>query len=181
MRGATPEETTPVPIGSRLPAVLAEDDFLTRFVGALDEMLTPVQLTLDSLHAYLDPELAPEDFLLWLTEWVGIEHDQTWSTERTRAAVRRAAALHRWRGTPRGVRDAVRLMFDGEVEIEESGGVSGGLAPQTPVPGQPVPYLRVVLRVPDPSAVDRRRLDALVASVKPAHVPHTCEIVKEGS
>lgn len=181
MRGETPGILSPVPVVSRLPAVLADDDFLARFVTGLDDVLAPVYLTLDNLHAYLDPELAPEDFLLWLTSWVGIEHDQTWPVERTRAAVASAASLHRWRGTSRGVADAVALAFGGEVEVAESGGVTGSLAPGAPFPGEATPSLRVVLRVPAGSNVDPRRLDALVASVKPAHVPHTCRIVEEGT
>ncbi|MBN8880913.1 phage tail-like protein [Salana multivorans] len=181
MRGETPGVISPVPVVDRLPAILAEDDFLARYVSGLDDLLAPIYLTLDSLHAYVDPDLAPEDFLLWLTGWVGIEHDQTWSTERTRGAVRSAASLHRWRGTPRGVAEAVRLAFDGDVEVHDSGGVVGSMSPRGELPGSATPGLRVVLRVPDASRVDPRRLDALVASVKPAHVPHTCEIRELGT
>lgn len=181
MRGETPDVSSPVPVASRLPAILAEDDFLARFVSGLDGVLAPVYLTLDSLHAYVDPDLAPQDFLLWLTGWVGIDHDQTWSTQRTRDAVASAASMHRWRGTPRGIVEAVRLAFDGEVEVHESGGVIGSLRPGTDLPGDPVPFLRVVLHAADPARVDPRRLDAIVASVKPAHVPHMCEITAPGA
>lgn len=181
MRGETPDIASPIPIATRLPAILAEDDFLSRFVGGLDDVLAPIYLTLDSLHAYVNPDLAPPDFLLWLTGWVGIDHDQTWSSGRTREAVASAASMHRWRGTPRGIVEAVQLAFDGEVEVHESGGVVGSLRPGTDLPGEPVPSLRVVLRVADPARVDPRRLDAIVASVKPAHVPHTCEITALGT
>ncbi|MEE6272899.1 phage tail protein [Georgenia wangjunii] len=179
MRGVVPGLVSPVPVAQRMPAVYQEDDFLQRFVRAFDDALAPVFLSLDGLAGYVDPALAPPDFLDWLAEWVGIEVDESWSVERRRHIVAGAADLHRRRGTVQGVVDAVRLAVGGRVEVTDNGGsawspVSGGA-----VPGAPDPWLHVRVAVPDPSTVDRRRLEAVVAGVKPAHVPHTIDVVED--
>ncbi|HCX84485.1 MAG TPA: phage tail protein [Micrococcales bacterium] len=176
MRGAVPDLISAVPVATRLPGVLLDDDLFVRFASAFDQTFAPVYSTLDCLQAYVDPALAPDDFLQWLTGWVGLEPDERWSTERTRTVIASMASVHRWRGTVRGVREAVQLVVDGEVEVTESGGVVASLTPGTTPPGDARPWLHVLVRVADPSAVDVRGLDAVVGNVKPAHVPHTCEI-----
>ena len=62
MRNGT---TVPVrhPIGDRLPAIYLDDGFTLRFTSALDEVLAPVIAVLDGFADYLDPSLAPADFL----------------------------------------------------------------------------------------------------------------------
>lgn len=170
---------TPVPVADRLPIVLQEDDFLRRFVAAFDDMLAPVYLTLDSLACYLDPQLAPDDFLEWLCTWVGIDPDQTWSTQRRRDIVARAAAVHRWRGTARGVAEAVQLVVDGSVSVTDSGGASWSPAPGGDLPGTAQPSLTVVIRASGP--VDVRRVERVIATVKAAHVPHTLEVQEVAS
>jgi phage tail-like protein len=178
VRGMVEGLESPVPVAGRLPVVLQDDDFLQRFVGAFDDMLAPVFLTLDSLACYLDPQLAPDDFLEWLCGWVGIEPDQTWTTQRRRDIVARAAAVHRWRGTARGVAEAVRLVVDGEVEVTDSGGSAWSPAPNGRLPGSATPSLTVVVRGSGP--VDRRRVERVIASVKAAHVPHTLDVQEVG-
>ena len=178
MRGLIEGLDSPHPIGMRLPGLYADNDFVQRFVSAFDTILAPLFLTLDCLPAYLDPQLAPEDFLDWLAGWVGLVVDEGWTIERRRELVSRAVELHRWRGTRRGLAEHVALVTGGEVEVTESGAVSWSLRPQTPLPGSDRPFLRVRVRVPDPSTVDVRRLDALVAVSKPAHLPHTVEVLR---
>lgn len=179
MRGMVDGLTTPVPIGTRLPAVLQEDDLLLRFAAAIDDTFAPVHLTLDALACYVDPHLAPADFLEWLCAWVGVEPDQTWSTERRREVVAHAAAVHRWRGTRRGVAEAVRLVVDGDVDVTDSGGSTWSSTPGAVPPGDAVPSLRVHVRAHVP--VDRRRVERVVAAVTAAHVPVTIDIEEEST
>ena len=54
------------PLGWLLPAMYQEDEFAQRFTGALDTVLAPLVTALDNLDAYVDPALAPPDFLEWL-------------------------------------------------------------------------------------------------------------------
>lgn len=177
MRGLIEGLESPHPIGARLPGLYAEDDFTQRFCSAFDALLAPIFATLDSLPAYLDPALAPEDFLDWMASWVGLVVDESWTVARRRELVGSAVDLHRWRGTRRGLTEHVRLVTGGQVEITDSGGVSWSRQPQTRLPGSDRPALHVRVRVPDPSTLDVRRLDALVAQAKPAHLPHTVEVL----
>ena len=177
MRGTVDGLPSPYPLGLLLPGIYQEDDLAQRLVAGLDEVLAPVLSTLDNLGAYVDPRLAPEDFVDWLSTWVGVVLDEDWSLERSREIVARAVALHRRRGTARGILEAVRLVVDGEVELLESGGARWSSAPDGDLPGQTQPWLRVRVRVADPDPLDARRLEAVVAAVKPAHVPHTIELV----
>jgi phage tail-like protein len=178
-----------VPLTDRLPGVYQEEPFVRRFVAAFDDALAPVVLTLDGLQDYIDPRLCPPDFLAWVAEWLGIEVDDAWPVAQRREIVLGAADLHRRRGTLAGIADAVRLSLglppggrDGSdvVEVVDSGATTWSSTPGATVPGHPDAGLTVTVTVPDPSTVDRRRLDRVVTAVKPAHVPHTV-VVRAGA
>ena len=40
-----------------------------------------------------------------------------------------------------------------------------------------MPSLKVRVRVADPASVDVQRLDAVIRTAKPAHVPHEIEVI----
>lgn len=179
-----PDLPSAVPLITRLPGVFQEDPFVQRFVAAFDDALAPVLTTLDGLDAYVDPALAPADFLDWVAQWVGLDLDQGWPLQQRRDAVAGAALLHRRRGTLPGVADAVRLAVgptvDGpaaDVQVRDSGGTAWSTSCGTAMPGRPEAALEVVVTAADPAGIDVRRLQAVVASVKPAHVPHTVQVV----
>lgn len=165
------------PLGELLPGVYLEDSLAQRFTEGLDTVLAPVFLTLDCLDAYLDPWLTPLDFLPWLASWVGIELDETWPEGRQRAMVVAAARLHADRGTHRGLVDYLQLLTGGEVELVESGGTRWSAEPGTPPPGTTTPQLRVIVRVSDPNAVNRVRLDRAVRDARPAHLPYQVQVM----
>ena len=73
-----------------------------------------------------------------------------------------------WRGTVKSIRAAVNSVFNQEVEIVESGGVTTSSEPDETPAGAPPPMLLVRLITDAPNGVDVRRLDAIVAAVKPA-------------
>lgn len=177
MRGAVNGMPTPHALGRHLPGLFQEDDLAQRFTAGLDDVLAPVLWVLDSLDAYLDPELAPEDFVSWLAGWVGLELDDNWPLTRRRALVRRAAELHRWRGTVRGVAAAVALYTGVEPEIDDTGGVAWSPAPGTDLPGRAPPRLVVRVRPGEGEEVDADRVERLVAAAKPAHVAHEVEVL----
>jgi tail protein P2 I len=144
--------------------------------------------TLDCLDAYVDPLLAPDDFVFWLGSWFGAVLDENWPPRRRRAAVARSVALYRRSGTVGGMKELVELVTGGEVEIEDSGGVTWSQAPNTPPPGRSAepgrpgqpeqPEPRVVVRVAlEPgSGFDAKAIGELIAAAKPAHVAHAVEV-----
>uniref|UniRef100_UPI0034DE4ADD phage tail protein n=1 Tax=Streptomyces flavofungini TaxID=68200 RepID=UPI0034DE4ADD len=111
MRGSIDGLGSSAPIGAMLPALFADDDLAQRFIAGLDDVLAPILNVLDCLDTYFDPALSPADFVQWLGTWVGAETDGSESEAGLRAAVAAAAALHRVRGTRRGLSEAVRLTF----------------------------------------------------------------------
>jgi phage tail-like protein len=181
MRGTVVGLGTPYPIASLLPAVYQEEDpFIGRFTAGLDDVLATVIATLDCLDAYVDPMLAPEDFLAWIAGWVGVTVNENAPVDLHRATVARAAELHRLRGTVRGLRAALELLTGGEVDIADSGGSAWSGRPNAAAPGDPLPWLRVRVRMPadtdwSPDAL-HTAVEAAVVAAKPAHVQHTVEV-----
>jgi phage tail-like protein len=167
---------TPHPIADLLPGVLAEDDFTKRFTQALDEVLAPVLLTLDGFVAYLDPALAPPDFLDWLAEWVALPIQAQWTEEQRRGLIAHAVELHRWRGTRRGLVTHLALLTGGQVAVKETGTSIASIESTDPR-GEPVPpRVEITVIVGPRSAVDVGRLRAAAAEHVPAHVPFTLRV-----
>jgi phage tail-like protein len=185
-RGLVEGLASPHPIGSALPALYQQEEFVERFVSGFDDVLAPVFCTLDSFGAYLDPALAPADFLGWLGSWVGLVVDDSWTREQRRRLLERAGTIFRWRGTAHGLSELIELTTGAVPEITESGGVAWSAEPDHPPPGRAGPML--VVRVyagthagaaePGLDEVDLRRLEALVAAARPAHVPFRVEVAE---
>lgn len=176
MRGRLESVQTPCPVVGTLPAIYHDDVYAQGLCESFDDMLGPVFLVLDSFPAYLDPATAPPDTLSWLACWIGLTLQGHESPARKRELISAGAELLRWRGTVTGLRDSVAAAFGAAPEIEESGGVVCSAEP-TPIGSDPTrPSVTVTVRVADPSTFDLRRLDAVVAMVKPAHVAHRVEV-----
>lgn len=178
MRRAVTGLDTPYPIGTLLPAVFQEDPIAMQWTAALDEVLAPAISTLDNLPAYTDPLLAPDDFVRWIAGWVGTVLDENWPLERQRAAVAHSVRLYRTRGTAEGLRALIELVTGGEVALAESGGVRRSTVPNTEPPGEASPRLAVRVTLPPGASVDAAALEALIVAEKPAHVPHSLEVVE---
>ncbi len=176
MRTAIDDLTSPHPLGERMPGVYVDDDFTQRFTQALDEVLAPVFTVLDCFAAYLDPRLAPADFVDWLAGWVALDLDESWSAAQRRELVARAVHLHRFRGTRRGLAEHVWLLTGGRVDVADSGGVTVSQHPSGPLPGSSPAHVLIRIRIANPEAVDRARITAAVRRMVPAHVATTIEV-----
>jgi phage tail-like protein len=177
MRGEVEGLFSPRPLGETLPTVYRSDFLAEQLCAALDEVLAPIYATLDCLPAYLDPKTAPADMLDWLAGWIGLAVNTHEQPGRKRELIAAGAALLPWRGTVRSVREAVAAAFNHETEVIESGSTTCSTQPGSEPGGQPVPTLIVRVTVDKEDDIDRRSLNALVESVKPAHVPHRVEVI----
>lgn len=177
MRGTADGLATPYPLGSFLPSVYQDDPFTMRWTAALDEVLAPLTLALDCITAYIDPMLAPEDFLEWLAGWFGTVLDENWPAHRRRAVVAASVGLYQSRGTVAGLRAHLELVTGAAVEVTDSGGVSWSQVPGGQLPGDPVPMLTVRITVTDEAQVNVRGVDALIRAAKPAHLLHRLEVI----
>ena len=148
-----------------------------RFTAALDDVLAPAISVLDCLTAYVDPALAPPDYLGWLADWVGIELDETWPVDQQRAVIAGAVTLHRGRGTVAGLRRQLELVTGGEVEVIDTGGTTWSVEPIDEPGEQPVPTVTVVI---SNSRVSPAAIDAAVDAAKPAHVVHEVKLLTGG-
>src|SRR2546430_9891948 len=130
-RGLVKTLISPHPLANSLPALFQEDDFTQRFVSAFDAALAPVFATLDNLPAYLDPWLAPEDFLEWLASWFGMALDESWSLERRRGLVAKTFPFFPMPGTAGGLPAPPELLTGGTIAPHETGGIAA-LPPPLP-------------------------------------------------
>ncbi|HEY3866807.1 MAG TPA: phage tail protein [Actinocrinis sp.] len=175
MRLGVPGLGTPYTIGSLMPAVYQEDPVAMQWTEALDDVLAPAISALDCIGAYVDPMLAPDDFLFWLAEWFGTVLDENWPLRLQREAVARSAVLYRQAGTLAGMREMLELVTGGAVEVHDSGGTIWSQTPNTIPPGRDEPSLAVRIAAGG-ERIDPKAIGDLVAAVKPAHVAHTVEV-----
>ncbi|HEX2295439.1 MAG TPA: phage tail protein [Actinomycetota bacterium] len=174
-RGAVVVET-PHPLGALLPALYQEDDLAQRFTRGLDAVLAPVLCVLDCVESYLDPDLAPGDFVAWLASCTGVDEEEGLPLAQQRAVVGAAARTYRWHGTTRGITSAVAAVSGGGVAVTDSGGATWTRDPteRPPDPGRPL--VEVVVHAPAPG-VTRSHLERAIEGAKPAHVAHRLTVV----
>jgi phage tail-like protein len=168
------------PIVDQLPGIYQDGMFIRQFTAGLDEVLAPTVTTLDSLHAYVDPDLAPPDFVGWLGGWVGVTLQEDWPIDRRRAFVAAAADLYARRGTAHGVRDEVAIYSGGAVQVSDPGGVYTSRTPTTAkARGNRRKSDRTVQVTVDVSAgvgVNWAGLQELIRDAVPAHLPVEIEL-----
>ena len=105
-----------------LPAEYRAQDrarFLYRMLSLFGDALAEVEDRVDGIHDCLSPERAPAEFLPWLSSWVALVLDETWSVEKRRRLIREALELYRWRGTIRGIQSFVDIYTGIVPEIVE--------------------------------------------------------------
>jgi phage tail-like protein len=106
-----------------LPAVFQEDDesrrFLERFLTIFKSGFDDFDERLDRLHEVLDPELSPARHLPWLASLVALARDPEWPEVRLREQIGRAVVRYRRRGTPDGLREAIRVYTGTDATILE--------------------------------------------------------------
>jgi phage tail-like protein len=122
-----------------LPAVYQEDDesrrFLERFLTIFKSGFDDFDERIDRLHEMVDPYLTRAAYLPWLAGWVALTRDPQWSEAHLREQIATAVVRYRRRGTPDGLRDAIRAYTGAESTILEhfrlrrwihlTGGVAG--------------------------------------------------------
>ena len=74
-------------------------DFMERFLGIFEAILTPIEWTIDNFDLYLNPYSAPSEFLPWLASWYQASFDSTWSDAQRRQLLADAHQIYARRGT----------------------------------------------------------------------------------
>ncbi|MGD8641586.1 MAG: phage tail protein, partial [Gammaproteobacteria bacterium] len=92
-----------------LEAAATGADFLQRYLGLFEGILTPLEDKVAAAHLVTDPASAPEDALEWLSQWVGLTLEPGLPEARKRRMIAEATNLYRKRGTLRGLSLALNV------------------------------------------------------------------------
>ncbi|HET6231525.1 MAG TPA: phage tail protein [Longimicrobiaceae bacterium] len=97
------------------PGTATAPDFLDRFLGNFEGILTPLEDRIAGAHLLTDPRTAPAEALEWVAGWVGMAFDPALAADRRRALLAAAPEMARRRGTLRGLALALDLATGGAV------------------------------------------------------------------
>jgi phage tail-like protein len=186
--GTIPETEAPAmpPRESRLldylPAVYRDDPLMQRFLLIFEDILDPIENTVDNLALYFDPLLVPESLLPWLASWVDLALDPNWPLERRRMLVKNAAELYRWRGTRHGLSEYLHIYTGVEPEILEY--IPGMILDDKSRLGVNTVlgssgaghHFSVIIAAQKVSWVNIRTIRSIIDSQKPAHTVYTLEV-----
>ena len=106
-----------------LPAVYREnpdaENFTERFLSIFDAFIEDIDRGIERYPALLDVDNVPDEVLPWLGSFLDVVMDPTWDAPRRRRILKQVPTLYRQRGTARGLRKAVRLVFDFDPLVQE--------------------------------------------------------------
>ena len=102
-----------------LPAIYQEDEFMGRFLMLFESFLKPLEGQIESQDSYLDPRIAPPEFLPWLASWSGLALDEQLPEERRRVLLKEMPVLYKKRGTRWGLQRHLEIFTGGTVQITE--------------------------------------------------------------
>lgn len=145
-----------------LPIIYQESDFLGRFLLIFESLWEPLEIRQDHIDMYFDPRTSPASFLPWLANWLDVTLNLHWPEQRMRFLLAEAMELYRWRGTRYGLSRMIE--------------VCTGITPTiTEDAAEPLMF-RVTISLPPDGDVDRRFIEELIQTHKPAHVGYVLEV-----
>jgi len=93
-----------------LPAIYQEDEFIGQFLRIFETILSPIQVSVNTLPDQFDPRFASSPMLDVLAAWVHARRPPNAPEGQWRSLVAEAVWLHRWRGSKRGLRRAIEVV-----------------------------------------------------------------------
>lgn len=168
-----------------LPAIYKKDEFIGRFLHIFEDILQPIEATVDNIPYYFDPGVTPEPLLPWMASWLGLVLDARWPVARRRELIKSAVELYRWRGTKRGLREFLRIYTGVVPQITEPVvGPSSRLGPDTRLGinaylggGEPFTFT-ISIEAKDIAEVDPDIVRAIIESQKPAYTTYNMSVIR---
>jgi phage tail-like protein len=102
-----------------LPAVYGDDPFIGRFLLIFESLFAPLEWIVDNFDFYLDPKVAPPEWLQWFGHWADILVPGAIPVERQRAIALELGPLFLSRGTRKSLSRHLELAFGVKPIIEE--------------------------------------------------------------
>jgi len=113
-----------------LPAIYQDDmisgelsqvskEFLERFLSLFESILYDLEIDIDQVFTYFDPDTVPQNFLPWLASWLNMALEEDWPEKKKREFIRQAPALYKLKGTPEGIRRLIGIYTGREPIILE--------------------------------------------------------------
>ncbi len=106
-----------------LPAIYRKpgvcSDFLLRLLSLFETFNLANEGAIRHLPALFDPHAAPQNYLSWLAEWLAVDLQESWDAPTTRRAIEEAFASYARRGTPAGLKAALKEYAGVDAIIEE--------------------------------------------------------------
>jgi len=155
-----------------------------QYLNIFEDIMRPLENTIDNLSLYFDPMMTPESFIPWLASWLDLIPDPSWTVKKRRELIKSAAMIHRLRGTKRGLSEYLRIYTGVVPEISEA--VQGmkldsdtrlGINTVLGSPGSANSFT-VTLEIDGNNAVDIETVKAIIDSQKPAHTVYTLQITR---
>jgi phage tail-like protein len=100
----------------------AADDFTERFLSLFDASLAEIDRVVERYPALLDSTGVPDNALPWLAGLLGLSFEAGWDADVRRKLIAAAPDLYRRRGTPRALREAIRIVFGVTPVLDELAG-----------------------------------------------------------
>ncbi len=158
---------------SGLPSIYREKgSFGMRFLYALERVLDRRVAIVDSLGAYLSPQLAPPEMVDAIAGWLGLALDDAPTEDVRRELLGSAEQLARLRGTRAGLERVFEICFPGlHLKVKDHGEVAlfdGAVAP----PNKPYPGFEVHCPVRLKPAL-RNAVECAIERQRPMQVAYT--------
>ena len=96
-----------------LPAIYSADnaskDFLAKFLSIFETVQSSIDEKINSVSRYFDPNATPDEFLEWLSMWLGHRLDQKWTNKKARILLESLPQIYKNRGTRRGLEQILSI------------------------------------------------------------------------
>ncbi len=111
------------PLTSYLPEIYQQEpksyDLLNRFLGIFQSLTDDLDEQILDVSRYLDVDLVNEEYLEWLSQWLGIDDYYMWPKEKLRSLIKNAHQLYQIKGTKRSIERVVELYTGAKPYIVE--------------------------------------------------------------
>ncbi|MEX2447031.1 MAG: phage tail protein [Dehalococcoidia bacterium] len=112
----------------QLPRVMAEDPFIHRYVSLIQEIASGVRKQVDDVPLFVDVHVAPESFVRWMGQWLGLAvepavADPEERERRLRRLVEEVGSLYVRRGTAAGLEGLLNAITGDAAHVDDTGGV----------------------------------------------------------